>query len=44
MPRDVTDKEGREKGGGEDECKEEEIENEKEKLKGLKFRNLYIDC
>ena len=33
MPRDVTDKEGRERGGGEDECKEEERENEKEKLK-----------
>ena len=44
MPRDVTDNEGGEKGGGEDECKEEERENEKEKLKALKFRNLYIDC
>ena len=44
MPRDVTDNEGGEKGGGEDECKEEEIENEKEKLKGLKFINLYIYC
>ena len=32
VQRNVTDKEGRERGG-EDECKEEESENEKEKLK-----------
>ena len=33
MPRDVTDKEGRERGRGEDECKEEESENEKAEIK-----------